>query len=366
MKEIHIGEIITQKRKEKGITQEQLANFLNVSAPAVSKWESGKCYPDLTFLPLLSSFFQISIDELLGYQPFLSKEEIHEIYQTLCKDFTEKPFETVIESIEQYVKKYCACYELQFQMGVLLINHLEISPNRTESLEMARQIFQRVVAESRDVYIQKQAIHLKATCHMMAGDPQACIETLEPIYEPLIAPDPILAKSYAMCGDLKTAQIIAQGYMFQTACAMIDTGKLLTTLYTGDLDKIQAWEKMILQIGDALDFCTVHPAFMFQLYLSMAVVFAQEGEFTKALLYLEKSLDISYTKEGFQPVRMQKSICFDELPQAFSRLNVSIDAPRDEMFIKESMKSLLKSEGMFGALKDEVRFQKILQKLERI
>ena len=41
MKEIHIGEIITQKRKEKGITQEQLANFLNVSAPAVSKWESG-------------------------------------------------------------------------------------------------------------------------------------------------------------------------------------------------------------------------------------------------------------------------------------------------------------------------------------
>lgn len=41
MKEIQIGNQIALKRKKKGITQEQLANFLNVSVPAISKWESG-------------------------------------------------------------------------------------------------------------------------------------------------------------------------------------------------------------------------------------------------------------------------------------------------------------------------------------
>lgn len=69
MKEIQIGNQIALKRKKKGITQEQLANFLNVSVPAISKWESGKCYPDLTFLPLLAAYFQISIDELVCYVP---------------------------------------------------------------------------------------------------------------------------------------------------------------------------------------------------------------------------------------------------------------------------------------------------------
>ena len=73
MKEIQIGNQIALKRKKKGITQEQLANFLNVSVPAISKWESGKCYPDLTFLPLLAAYFQISIDELVFvmYRPDL-------------------------------------------------------------------------------------------------------------------------------------------------------------------------------------------------------------------------------------------------------------------------------------------------------
>ncbi len=50
---IQIGTIISTNRKEKGITQEELANHLGVSKPAVSKWESGQSYPDILLLPVL-------------------------------------------------------------------------------------------------------------------------------------------------------------------------------------------------------------------------------------------------------------------------------------------------------------------------
>lgn len=61
-----IGRKIAQFRKEKGITQEALAQVLNVTNQAVSKWESEQCSPDIQLLPELAYFFGVSIDELFG------------------------------------------------------------------------------------------------------------------------------------------------------------------------------------------------------------------------------------------------------------------------------------------------------------
>lgn len=59
---------IMRYRKERGLTQEQLAALLNVSVSAVSKWEMGNNRPDLELLPELADIFQVSIDSLLGYE----------------------------------------------------------------------------------------------------------------------------------------------------------------------------------------------------------------------------------------------------------------------------------------------------------
>ena len=58
-------------RKKKGIQQKELAIEIGVSVPTISNWETGKCYPDIHSLLLLSSLFQVSLDELIkekGYQ----------------------------------------------------------------------------------------------------------------------------------------------------------------------------------------------------------------------------------------------------------------------------------------------------------
>ena len=61
-----LGNIIMRLRKEKELTQEQLANALGITYQAVSKWETGVSSPDIAMLPLLADIFEVSIDELFG------------------------------------------------------------------------------------------------------------------------------------------------------------------------------------------------------------------------------------------------------------------------------------------------------------
>lgn len=78
---MNMGKRITDKRKALGLTQQTLAEKLNISFQAVSKWENGTSYPDVTMLPGLASVLQTSVDSLLGY-PLQSLTEYDRIYNT--------------------------------------------------------------------------------------------------------------------------------------------------------------------------------------------------------------------------------------------------------------------------------------------
>ena len=66
MKDI-LGSNIVRYRKERDLTQEELAKQLNITYQAVSKWENGQTKPDISLLPLLASILNVSIDRLMGY-----------------------------------------------------------------------------------------------------------------------------------------------------------------------------------------------------------------------------------------------------------------------------------------------------------
>lgn len=89
---IYFGENLKNLRKKKEMTQETLAEFLGVSFQTISKWERGETYPDVTMLPILSSFFNVSIDDLIGVDKTQKEQKINEyleLYDTMkLKDLT--------------------------------------------------------------------------------------------------------------------------------------------------------------------------------------------------------------------------------------------------------------------------------------
>ena len=101
MNELKLSENIVRLRREKNVTQEALAAFVGVTKGAVSKWENGTTLPDVATLPLLASFFDVTVDEILGYTPQISSEEIGEIYKKLARDFAEQPFEAVWQQVQR-------------------------------------------------------------------------------------------------------------------------------------------------------------------------------------------------------------------------------------------------------------------------
>lgn len=73
---LKIGETIKRLRKHQDVTQEKLAEYLNISYQAVSKWENGTALPDITLVPKIANFFGITSDELLGLKPEKNNEEL--------------------------------------------------------------------------------------------------------------------------------------------------------------------------------------------------------------------------------------------------------------------------------------------------
>ena len=88
MNKADMGSVISKIRKEKNMTQIELAERLNVTDKAVSKWERGISCPDINTIPQLAEILEISPDELMGYSQKdnkYGKDSINEIVQLVLK-----------------------------------------------------------------------------------------------------------------------------------------------------------------------------------------------------------------------------------------------------------------------------------------
>ncbi|MCL2517776.1 MAG: helix-turn-helix domain-containing protein [Oscillospiraceae bacterium] len=107
---MNIGINIKKLRRERCITQEQLAEYLNISVSAVSQWECGKTAPDISQLPILANIFKVSADVILGINVDLKEKRIEEIYMSALHDsfdgYRERAFDKIKKGLEEYPDSY--------------------------------------------------------------------------------------------------------------------------------------------------------------------------------------------------------------------------------------------------------------------
>lgn len=85
MKEMNISKNIADLRKQKGITQEQLALALNISPQAVSKWETNTSQPDTQTLPLIAEYFEVSIDYLFYGEEYAYNDIYNKVFDKVAE-----------------------------------------------------------------------------------------------------------------------------------------------------------------------------------------------------------------------------------------------------------------------------------------
>ena len=365
MNEINIAKVLVNKRKQKGITQDELANYMGVSKASVSKWETGQSFPDVTFLPQLAAYYNISIDDLMDYQPQMIKEDIRKLYRRLSADFTSKPFDTVMEECRRIIKKYFSCFPLLLQMGILIFNHMELlkDPKETASLiDEAKALFIRVREESEDLSLTKMSLFMEALCSLAAADPNAALALLDGTITPAMPPETILASAYQMTGRTKEAKAVLQVGIYQNIVVLFNFFPAYLQLCVDAPSKYEELLRRAIAVAEAFDMKHLHPAVLIGLYLSAAQGYITQGNHGRALDMLEQYTEI--VSGDIYPLCLKGDAFFDLLDSWLDDLDLGTGLPRDEKTMRRSMVDVIVHNPVFSVLSDDPRFKSMAEKLQ--
>lgn len=167
---MQIGATVARLRREANVTQEQLAAAIGVSAPAVSKWETGQSYPDITLLPALARYFGVSVDTLLSYIPELNDEARDALYDEVQEVFGTEGWTAGLARCEALLMEYPTDMMLRILLSSLLMQSLVFAENDAQREEgRARQVcwLEEAIA-STDGKTQLLAKNLLAGFYMRA------------------------------------------------------------------------------------------------------------------------------------------------------------------------------------------------------
>ena len=226
MNEIRIADVITKMRRDKGITQEELAEYMGVSKAAVSKWEKIQSYPDITLLPRLAAYFNITVDELLKYSPQLSLNEIRKLCKKLSAEFSNKPFDEAMSCFREAIKEYYSCFELLNHAAMMLVNHSNGIPkeNHTEIIKEAKELCERVVAECGDPILTRSALLTQCLCSLFLEQPDEVFSVLgESLNTPPLLEGSLIAKAYLLMENRPKAKEVYQCDIYNLLFPLIES-----------------------------------------------------------------------------------------------------------------------------------------------
>lgn len=364
------GDNLVKLRKSKGITQEELAEFVGVTKASVSKWETKQSMPDIGMLPLLSSYFDVSIDSLLGYHPKLSKEEIEQTYGELAGKFAKEPFEMVMKESEELVKQYYSCYPFLFQIAVLWLNHhmlAEDTQRRNVILENACDLCSIIVDKEKDQVICNDAITLKAQILLMLGRYEEVVDSLKGIADPLglsAQSHNLLIQAYQAKGDTEMAERYSQLHLYIDILGIISHSTLYLTNNIDNELRCEETIERVLEVMKTYHFLKINPNTSALFFLQAATVYATYDRKDKFLQMLEKYVDAIYALFEKEVVLIQGDSYFDKLELMIAQRRETKQAPRDKKVIFQSAMSMFEYP-LFLKYKDEETFITLKQKLER-
>ncbi|MBQ4561420.1 MAG: helix-turn-helix transcriptional regulator [Clostridia bacterium] len=170
-----IGSNIRRLRREKDITQEQLAEYLGISSRAVSQWECERTMPDISQIPSLCHFFGVSSDTLLGIDIERNEAEIEKYLYRAKEVLKIGEFEKHTEILREANKNYPGNYNLMRKLASAIVG--EYSRKGIKDYSEVYDLCNRILSECTEDIIRCKTLQLLASAYGYAGDREKENET---------------------------------------------------------------------------------------------------------------------------------------------------------------------------------------------
>lgn len=198
---MQINEVIHKLRTKQGLTQEQMANYLGVSAPAVNKWERGVTYPDITILPSLARLLDTDLNTLLSFQDELTTKEINVFTEELVSLAKEKGIRTAFERAKKKILEYPNCHELILSVALTLegLYSMFSLPNEADLLPAEIEGFYERAAQSEIPKISSTAKSMLISKYMNQKEYVKAKTLLDTLPDPISTDKKRLETKLFMC-----------------------------------------------------------------------------------------------------------------------------------------------------------------------
>ncbi|WP_274419878.1 helix-turn-helix domain-containing protein [Blautia sp. XA-2221] len=326
------GEMIRMYRKNRNLTQEEMANRLGVTAPAVNKWENNVSLPDITLLAPIARLLETTPDTLLCFREELSLEEVNAIVQEAGEKFQKESYGQVFEFCRKKIHQYPGCDNLVVQLAVVL-DSWRILKNilETEMKKYDQEIlgWYKQALESEDTEIKERAAEALFSYYFrneQYEEADGCLEYFS-------AKDPgrkiHKALLYEKRGDRPAAWKAYEELLFQTGnfAEMVLGGLFSLAEKDGDLEKARMFTEKLIQLAELFETGEYHKA-----SAKMSLALAEKNR-NKQEQYMEEVISAVDQLDSFRSSDLYAHMEFKEMRREFAE---NMKKTLRESFQKES------------------------------
>ena len=359
--DLKIGDVIATLRHEKGITQEQFANAIGVSVPAVSKWETGQSYPDITLLPTIAEYFSISIDALMNFNIKETNQKYTEIIRQLDKYIVKNDIENGLMLAYEAVNKYPNDLLVLAKTALLLSGrgHSDLSPCKEKDLWDSISYYEAAIRVCKDKKLITSYKTSIARLYKDLGEYECAFKVFEELENGYAFAIDIADLKFKM-GDVAEAKKLLQEKLMSD---MFSFNQLCSNLI-----KCYEYENNHAMIIDTLKLqCSVYECmtgevpnyyddFLTTVYLDLAAIYMKNEDYDEMWASLEKAV-YHATRFDTRPSYRHMDVKFyDEIKAG----GVTVLT-----FCNNSKLILDKLQNDFSQFSEDERYKKFINELEK-
>ena len=355
---MNLGKTIKKLRKQKDITQEQLAEYLNISSQAVSKWETDLSLPDITLIPMLANIFDVSADALLGIDVQNKEKQIDDIIFRANEYNKKTEYEKALLILREGLIEYPNSYEIMLSL-MFCFGAAKLGKTTNEALIFTNEIIklgEKILAECTKDICRLNALTLLCDAYASpeVGMTAKAIELAEKLPDSHVTRELMFAKLYE--GEKKIKQYRENINLYFSY--LIDMMWFYSNIEKDNINidkKIVNLIEVMIEDGN-YGFFGFH---MFGIYTRIAYNYAKSNEYDKAIETLQLLSDVAIRNDTEYKAHCHEytSLLFRGTPSFFSFI------PDERCFSGEVLEKM--KDNVFAPIRNNKAFIEIEEKLKK-